>query len=146
MSKFDFLNNGNHNFFKLNEIDLLGAEKRLGSAFPAELREFYLKIGYGFIKGNNKNSISRLMDPDTIADITLREGVFEFDPDLDGIYEEKDKLVFYEVNEGVYLTIDLNESQKENPVYFFDTKIADSLVDFMKKVDIDNEYFVEMMD
>jgi hypothetical protein len=146
MSKFDFLNNGNHNFFKLNEIDLLVAEKRIGSAFPAELREFYLKIGYGFIKGNNKNSISRLMDPDTIADITLREGVFEFDPDLDGIYEEKDKLVFYEVNEGVYLTIDLNESQKENPVYFFDTKIADSLVDFMKKVDIDNEYFVEMMD
>ncbi|MDQ7862735.1 hypothetical protein RCO48_22045 [Peribacillus frigoritolerans] len=47
-----------------------------------------------FLKGNNENSISRLMDPDTIADITLREGIYEYDPDLEGIYEEADKLVF----------------------------------------------------
>ncbi|CEY48710.1 Uncharacterised protein [Streptococcus pneumoniae] len=52
------------------------------------------------------DAINRIMDPDTIADITLREGIYEFDPDLEGIYEEEDKLVFYEVNEGVYLTLD----------------------------------------
>ncbi len=52
------------------------------------------------------------MDPDTIADITLREGIYEYDPDLEGIYEEADKLVFYEVNEGVYLTLELNDNQK----------------------------------
>lgn len=40
------------------------------------------------------DAINRIMDPDTIADITLREGIYEFDPDLEGIYEEEDKLVF----------------------------------------------------
>ncbi|WP_048883249.1 SMI1/KNR4 family protein, partial [Bacillus sp. 445_BSPC] len=116
---------------------------RLGFKFPPELRELYLEVGYGFFKGNNENSISRLMDPDTIADITLREGIYEYDPDLEGIYEEADKLVFYEVNEGVYLTLDLNDTQKTS-VHYFDNKIADSLENFIKKVDEDNEYFFDI--
>ncbi|MGW6299771.1 SMI1/KNR4 family protein [Peribacillus butanolivorans] len=145
MVKFDYIKNSNHKFFPLKEKDLIKAEERLGFKFPPELREFYLEVGYGFFKGNNENSISRLMDPDTIADITLREGIFEYDPDLEGIYEEVDKLVFYEVNEGVYLTLDLNDTHRTS-VHFFDTKIADSLESFIKKIDEDNEYFFEMMD
>ncbi|MFE4243891.1 SMI1/KNR4 family protein [Peribacillus butanolivorans] len=140
MVKFDYIKNSNHKFFPLKEKDLIKAEERLGFKFPPELREFYLEVGYGFFKGNNENSISRLMDPDTIADITLREGIFEYDPDLEGIYEEVDKLVFYEVNEGVYLTLDLNDTHRTS-VHFFDTKIADSLESFIKKIDEDNEYF-----
>ncbi|MGE7593544.1 SMI1/KNR4 family protein [Peribacillus frigoritolerans] len=145
MAKFDYIKNSNHKFFPLKEKDLIKAEERLGFNFPPELREFYLEVGYGFFKGNNENSISRLMDPDTIADITLREGIYEYDPDLEGIYEEADKLVFYEVNEGVYLTLDLNDTQRTS-VYFFDNKIADSLESFIKKVDEDNEYFFDMME
>lgn len=145
VAKFDYIKNSNHKFFPLKEKDLIKAEERLGFKFPPELREFYLEVGYGFFKGNNENSISRLMDPDTIADITLREGIYEYDPDLEGIYEEADKLVFYEVNEGVYLTLDLNDTQR-NSVHFFDNKIADSLESFIKKVDEDNEYFFDMME
>lgn len=85
------------------------------------------------------------MDPDTIADITLREGIFEFDPDLEGIYEEDDKLVFFEVNEGVYLTLDLN-NPNQSPVYFFDIQIASSLEEFVRKIDEDSEYFMDMVD
>ncbi|WP_340371993.1 SMI1/KNR4 family protein [Peribacillus sp. FSL E2-0218] len=143
MAKFDYIKNSNHKFFPLKEKDLIKAEERLGFRFPSELREFYLEVGYGFFKGNNENSISRLMDPDTIADITLREGIYEYDPDLEGIYEEADKLVFYEVNEGVYLTLDLNDTQRTS-VHFFDNKIADSLESFIKKVDEDNEYFFDI--
>ncbi|MGG0412334.1 SMI1/KNR4 family protein [Peribacillus simplex] len=145
MAKFDYIKNSNHKFFPLKEKDLIKQEERLGFNFPPELREFYLEVGYGFFKGNNENSISRLMDPDTIADITLREGIYEYDPDLEGIYEEADKLVFYEVNEGVYLTLDLNDTQRTS-VHFFDNKIADSLESFIKKVDEDNEYFFDMME
>ncbi len=145
VAKFDYIKNSNHKFFPLKEKDLIKAEERLGFKFPPELREFYLEVGYGFFKGNNENSISRLMDPDTIADITLREGIYEYDPDLEGIYEEADKIVFYEVNEGVYLTLDLNDTQR-NSVHFFDNKIADSLESFIKKVDKDNEYFFDMME
>lgn len=145
VAKFDYIKNSNHKFFPLKEKDLIKAEERLGFNFPPELREFYLEVGYGFFKGNNENSINRLMDPDTIADITLREGIYEYDPDLEGIYEEADKLVFYEVNEGVYLTLDLNDTQRTS-VHFFDNKIADSLESFIKKVDEDNEYFFDMME
>lgn len=143
VAKFDYIKNRNHMFFPLKEKDLINAEERLGFKFPPELREFYLVVGYGFFKGNNENSISRLMDPDTIADITLREGIYEYEPDLEGIYEEADKLVFYEVNEGVYLTLDLNDTQKTS-VHYFDNKIADSLENFIKKVDEDNEYFFDI--
>lgn len=140
VAKFDYIKNSNHKFFPLKEKDIIKAEERLGFKFPPELREFYLEVGYGFLQGNNENSISRLMDPDTITDITLREGIFEYEPDLEGVYEEADKLVFYEVNEGVYLTLDLNDTQR-NSVHFFDNKIADSLESFIKKVDENNEYF-----
>ncbi|TKG97915.1 SMI1/KNR4 family protein [Peribacillus simplex] len=125
--------------------DLIKVEERLEFKFPPEVKEFYLEVGYGFFKGNNKNSISRLMDPVTIADITLREGIFDYDPDLEGIYEEADKLVFYEVNEGVYLTLDLNDIQRTS-VHFFEIKIAESLDDFIKKIDEGNEYFFDMME
>ncbi|MGH0424559.1 SMI1/KNR4 family protein [Bacillus pretiosus] len=145
MATFDFIKNSHHKFFKLQENELIVAEERLGFAFPNELRSFYLGVGYGFIKGNNVDAINRIMDPDTIADITLREGIYEFDPDLEGIYEEEDKLVFYEINEGVYLTLDLNTPQ-QTPVYFFETQIADSLEEFIRKINQDTEYFVDMVD
>lgn len=122
MATFDFVKNDKHKFIRLQENELLDAEERLGFELPNELRDFYLEVGYGFIKGSDGNAINRIMDPDTIADITLREGIYEFDPDLEGIYEDDDKLVFYEVNEGVYLTLDLNTPQ-QTPVYFLKPKL-----------------------
>ncbi|MEK4442194.1 MULTISPECIES: SMI1/KNR4 family protein [Niallia] len=145
MATFDFVKNDKHKFIRLQENELLDAEERLGFELPNELRDFYLEVGYGFIKGSDGNAINRIMDPDTIADITLREGIYEFDPDLEGIYEDDDKLVFYEVNEGVYLTLDLNTPQ-QTPVYFFETQIAGSLEEFIRKVDEDAEYFRDMVD
>ncbi|KAB8129171.1 SMI1/KNR4 family protein [Gracilibacillus oryzae] len=142
MTAFDFLKNGKHQFYELQENDIINAEERLGFPFPAELRDFYIKIGYGFISSNS-NAFNRVMDPDTVADITLREGIYEFDPDLDGIYEEEDQLVFYEVNEGVYITLDLTDTTSTS-VYYFETKIADSLEEFLRKVDEDPAYFFDM--
>lgn len=112
MSSFDFVKNGKHKFINLQEDELLNTEARLGFDFPNELREFYLEVGYGFIKGRNSNAINRIMGPDTVADINLREDIYEFDPDLVGIYEEEDRLIFFEVNEGVYLTLDLNITKR----------------------------------
>jgi hypothetical protein len=52
------------------------------------------------------------------------------------------------VNEGVYLTLDLNDSNdsSESSVYFFDTKLADSLKEFVKKIDEDGEFLNNMFD
>lgn len=51
--------------------------------------------------------------------------------------------MFFEVNEGVYLTLDLNDP-KQTPVCFFETQIAASLEEFIRKIDEDAEYFMDM--
>ncbi|MCM3539097.1 hypothetical protein [Priestia endophytica] len=84
-----------------------------------------------------------MLGPHSVADIRLREGIYEYDPDLDDIYEEEDELVFYEVNEGVYLTIDL-KNKKQSPVYYLGTKIADSFGEFLEKMNKDTDYFEDI--
>jgi hypothetical protein len=39
------------------------------------------------------------------VEINLRQDEYEFDPDLD-IYGDPDRIIFFQVNEGVFLTID----------------------------------------
>ncbi|MGP1910108.1 SMI1/KNR4 family protein [Metabacillus sp. JX24] len=143
MAGYDFMKKSDHTFYELQKNDVLKAEERLGIRIPEELKDFYREVGYGFIKKSHRNAINRVMDPDTIADITLREGIYEHDPDLDGIYEDEDRLVFLEVNEGVYLTLGL-DSQEQTPVYYFETLIASSLKEFFMKMDRDPDYYIEM--
>ncbi|MFE0623440.1 SMI1/KNR4 family protein [Priestia aryabhattai] len=52
MSVFDFLHNEKHKFLPLKEKEIEAAEQRLGANFPAELRQFYAEIGYGFANRN----------------------------------------------------------------------------------------------
>ena len=76
------------------------------------------------------------MDTYSLQDINLRTGDFEYDPDLE-IYDEiynDDKLLFFEVNEGVYLAIDKIEHNEKNARYYFGNKIADSLEEFIHKI------------
>src|SRR5699024_7736682 len=101
----------------------------------------YLEVGYGFIKGQSANAINRILGPGSVADVELREGIFEFDPDLDAVYDE-DKLIFFELNEGIYLSLDLQ--LVNNPIYYMDNKIAESVEDFFKKFINDNEYYINM--
>ncbi|OAB38854.1 SMI1/KNR4 family protein [Paenibacillus glacialis] len=144
MANFEFVNNVENKTYKLLEEDILKAENRLGISFPNDLRQLYSEIGYGFIKGQSANAINRILGPGTVVDIRLREGIFEFDPDLDDIYDDEDKLIFFEVNEGVYLTLDMQ--LKNTPVFYFDTQIADSLEDFFEKFLNDNEYYMDLIE
>ena len=49
-----------------------------------------------------------------------------------------DKLLFFEVYEGVYLAIDKKDENGKNAIYYFSDKIADSLESFIKDF-INNE-------
>nr|WP_243406016.1 hypothetical protein [Priestia megaterium] len=71
------------------------------------------------------------MGPKTIADAKLRKGMFELDFDLEEL-DEEGKLIFFEVNEGVYISLDL--TLPHNPVFYMDTPIADSLEDFLRNL------------
>ncbi|MGG3193087.1 MULTISPECIES: SMI1/KNR4 family protein [Priestia] len=143
MADFAFINNGKNNIYPVSEQEILQAEERMGIRFPNDLRQLYLDGGYGFIKEPSNTAINRIMGPKTIADAKLRKGMFEFDFDLEELYEES-KLIFFEVNEGVYISLDL--TLPHNPVFYMDTPIADSLEDFLKKFIDDNEYYMDLIE
>ncbi|MDR7241923.1 SMI1/KNR4 family protein [Priestia megaterium] len=143
MSDFAFINNGANKIYHVSEQEILQAEDRMGIRFPNDLRQLYLEVGYGFIKEPSNTAINRIMGPKTVANVKLREGVFEFDSDLEE-FDEEDKLIFFEVNEGVYISLDLK--LPNNPVFYLDTPIADSLEDFFKKFINDNEYYINLIE
>lgn len=101
--------------------------------------KLYTEIGYGFVI-NQEGAINRLIDPETCADIRFREDIYEFDPDLE-LYSnyEIDKLIFFEVNEGVYLQIGI----EDNKIYYLDEIIANSLEEFIKKISKNPDYWCE---
>lgn len=132
-----------HIIYRL-EDDVIEAEKRLGKKFPNELREFYLKVGYGFICNFDKTRRNRLMDPHSVADFILGEDDF-IDSTIRELYPDN-MLVFFEVGEGTYLTLDLEQEQEGGicPVYYFEEKIATSLEEFLKRMDEETDYYIHL--
>lgn len=116
--------------YKLDKEEIFKAEQDINIQFPTCLKSFYEEIGYGFVK-NEAGAINRLMDPSSCARIRLRVDEYEYDPDLE-MYEifEKDKLIFFEVNEGIYISIGINDEK----IYFTDKLIAESLMEFMQNI------------
>lgn len=132
-------------FYPVTDEEITSLETELQSKLPAELADFYSQVVYDFIKkGTGKRNL--FMDTYSLQDINLRRGDFEYDPDLEiyaDIYND-DKLLFFEVNEGVYLAIDKFDNKEKNAVYYFKDKIADSLEELIHKIleqpDFLNEY------
>lgn len=91
MSVFDFLHNEKYKFLPLKEKEIEAAERRLGANFPAELRQFYAEIGYGFANRNETTAFQRIIGPDSAVDLHLREDFYDHNPDLD-MYNEGEAL------------------------------------------------------
>ncbi len=142
MSVFDFLHNEKHKFLPLKKQEIEAAEQRLGTKFPAELRQFYGEVGYGFANRNETNAFQRIIDPDSAVDLHLREDFYEHDPDLD-MYDEREGFIFFEVAEGLYFEVRWG-TPDASPVYFMNTRISDSLQGFFQELD-KNAHFYEKM-
>ena len=86
---------------------------------------------------NEVGAINRLIDPLGCSDIRMREDIYEYDPDLE-MYEtyEENSLIFFEVNEGAYMSIGLSDGK----IYFADKVIAESLLEFLQKI-VDPDYW-----
>ncbi|PAF23099.1 hypothetical protein CHH49_00625 [Terribacillus saccharophilus] len=138
-------NNKENKFHPVSREEIEEIERDLNLILPIELRIFYLEVGYGFVNGSEFN-INRIMDPYSIRDFRQRVNDFEFYPDIE-IYDEFEdqKLIFFEANESALLSIDLGKNN-ENPIYYYDTKIADSLKDFLKKIEEDDTYYYELLE
>ncbi|TDL78984.1 SMI1/KNR4 family protein [Peribacillus frigoritolerans] len=136
--------NHENTFYPVTENEIEAAEKELNLKFPEELINFYVKVGYGFIKGSEFN-INRLMDPSSVRDFRLRVNDFEYYPDIE-IYEEfeSDKLIFFEGSESALMSIELNKKNR-SPVYYYDIQIASSLEEFLRKIVENDKYYLELL-
>lgn len=132
-----------HSFFNVNEAEIIKAEKRIGMAFPEELRQFYLQVGYGFLCRQDKNFIDRIMDPSSVADFILGEERYEYDECREMIDREK-KMAFFEISEGSYLSLDLSKKDDKGacPILYFQDEVADSLENFIRKMDEEIDYYI----
>lgn len=83
------------------------------------------------------------MDPNSVCEFRTRTGQFAGYSELDDYKsDEIDKLIFFEICEGCYLSIGF---AKDNQGKIFDgsNKIADSLSEFLDKYQADEGYFDE---
>ena len=60
---------------KLDEIK--NSESKLAIQIPELLKEFYVEVGYGFLKSKVDN-INRIMDPESVLDFRLRNMILSF--------------------------------------------------------------------
>ena len=130
--------------FPLEEIE--EEENEMNIKFPAELREFYEKYGYGKINDMNFSCFNRLLAPLQCASIRLRRDYYEYDPELESYKSDEliyNRMIFFQVNEGSYLTISLDEGEK-SAIYYGDVKIADSLEEFLIKMYDDGTYYFDL--
>ncbi|CKH34108.1 Uncharacterised protein [Streptococcus pneumoniae] len=129
-------------FYPLPKEEIAEAEDLLKMQFPKELKRFYEEIGYGFLK-TNKTLINRFMDPFSVVDFRLRQDVYEYNPNLDDV-DDDESLVFFEVSEISFLTIKFKQENElgQCPIYYGSTKIADSLEEFLIKMEGNPDYYI----
>lgn len=128
----------------MTENETKEVEKKLDLKFPKELVNFYIEVGYGFIKGSEFN-INRIMGPYSVRDFRLRVNDFEFYPDIEIYGEfENNKLIFFEGSESALMSIELNENNR-CAVYYYDIQIATSLEEFLRMIEENDKYYLELL-
>ena len=127
---------------KLDEIK--NSESKLAIQIPKLLKEFYVEVGYGFLKSKVDN-INRIMDPESVLDFRLGQHDFEFYPDIE-IYNqfEDDKLVFFEANEVVLLSIGF-ATENKGKIYYYDKEISPNLVEFLERLMEDDTFYYDLI-
>lgn len=132
-----------HSFYSLAQEEIVEAQERMKLRFPLELESFYKQVGYGFMWNEDDNMFDRVMDPQSVADFYLCEGMYQTN-DYEEHYE-RNFLVFFEVNESSYIALDLSAKNElgKCPVYYLDSKIANSLEEFLSKMDEKLDYYLE---
>ncbi|WP_028402820.1 SMI1/KNR4 family protein [Ectobacillus panaciterrae] len=130
-------------FYPLPQGEIEEAEQLLNLKLPKELREFYKEIGYGFLKTDRRTFINRIFDPISLADFRLRQYDYENNPNLEGV-DDEESIVFFEVTELSFLTIKFRQENElgQCPIYYGRKKIAESLEEFMNKMESQPDYYI----
>ncbi|WP_088808998.1 MULTISPECIES: SMI1/KNR4 family protein [unclassified Listeria] len=138
-------NNPENDFYNVSKNEIVEVENQLGFTFPSDLIQFYTELGYGFVFEGDQNNDNRLMDPVSVKDFRLRKDYFAWLPDIE-VYSlfEENKLIFFQINESAFLSIGF-KGEAMNKIFYDDTCIAQNLQDFFKKMEVNNEYYLELV-
>ena len=138
-------NNPNHTFYPVTSEAIHKAESNMGVIIPDVLTQFYLNVGYGFLE-THKHNINRIMGPGSVEEFFLGTGQYEDSEEVEifGNFT-KDKLVFFEVHESLFLSIGITKLNK-GKIYYYDEMIADDLNAFLEKYLEDESYFLKAGD
>lgn len=133
-----------HKFYPLSIREVEEAEKRLNQKFPKELRKFYLQIGYGFMCINQNSFTNRIMDPHSVADLILGEDIYEDYYLVDEIAEQPHLFPFFELGDDSLIFLDLSKETGDgnHPVDYAGIIIAESIEDFLRKLDAQENYYL----
>lgn len=136
--------NNKHVFFKVDESEIMDLEDKLQKRLPIELKNFYKEIGYGFINCGKGTNTNRIISPIEIYDFYA--GINDYENDIRReYYKDSNMIIFFEVSADTFITIDINEinDQGESPIYYFNKKISNSLYDFIKSMDVENNFYIK---
>lgn len=118
-----------HMFYRLTDFDIKDAQEKLTYRIPRELEIFYKQVGYGFLCCEDNEFIDRIIDPNSIVEL-INNNI---------VYLNTDKLLpFFEISNGCYITINI----KTGKIFYFDNVIAESLTEFLDKMDKEPDYYI----
>ena len=116
----------------------------MGGELPIELKAFYREIGYGFLCIGIGNNVNRIISATEITNFI--EGINDYENDLRReYYDDPNELVFFKVPSEAFIVLDLKQenSNGQCPLYYFDKRVADSIEEFIVKMDKNPNYYAE---
>ena len=143
MEMFEKLNeNPKHTFYPVKAEEIQKAEADMGILIPDRLKQFYLNIGYGFLETRMYN-INRVMGPGSVEEFYFGTGQFQNSGEVEILGEDtKDKLVFFEVHESLFLSIGITKLNR-GMIYYYDERIAGDMEEFFDKYLENERYFLD---
>jgi hypothetical protein len=126
-----------HNFYALPEGEIQEALKEF-YPFPAELQQFYQEIGFGLFH-INRGGIHRILDPHSLIFINHQKGEYRRDRILaESIMEPR--LIFFDSQQYGYYSIEKDNTEGKNAVYYKGEKVDNSLYRFIYRIHDDKNY------
>lgn len=134
-----------HVFFKRDSWydEVKKTEEVLGIIIPVELKEIYKELGYGFLCALDKACVDRIMPPIDVSDFYLKQDVYEYNEVVDCYALNEGRMVFFEVDSDLFLTVSLTPNKRKYPVYLNDKLIAKSLQEFLERMDEKTDYYFD---
>ena len=139
---FDMIKNNEKNtFYPVKTEAIHKAEANMGIIIPDDLKMFYLNVGYGFLE-TSRHNINRIMGPGSVEEFYLGTGQFKNSEEVEIIgHYSKDKVVFFEVNESLFLSMGITKLNK-GKIYYYDEVIANNLSEFFDSYLQNERYFL----